>query len=65
MLVLTRKVGQKLVIDGSITVHVVAVEGNRGRLSITAPPGVPVDREEVHLARQKFPDISKKLANAK
>ena len=54
MLVLSRKVGEKLVIDGCITVQIVAVEGNKVRIGISAPPEVRVDREEVHLARQEF-----------
>ena len=54
MLVLTRKVGEKLIIDGCITVQIVAVDGNKVRIGITAPPDVRVDREEVHRARQEF-----------
>ena len=57
MLVLTRKVGEKVVVDGCITVTVVAVEGNKIRLGITAPPNVRVDREEIHRARQEFADV--------
>ncbi len=47
MLVLTRKVGEAIVIDGGIRVTVVAVNGNRVRIGVTAPPDVSVDREEV------------------
>lgn len=54
MLVLTRKIGEKLVIDGCITVQIVAIDGNKIRIGITAPPDVRVDREEVHRARQEF-----------
>ena len=48
MLVLTRKDGQAIVIDGQIRVTILAVSGNRVRLGITAPPGVQVNREEIH-----------------
>ena len=57
MLVLTRKVGEKIVIDGSITVTIVAIDGNKVRLGITAPPEVRVDREEIHRAREEFVDV--------
>jgi carbon storage regulator len=57
MLVLTRKVGEKVVIDGCITVTVVAVEGNKTRIGITAPPEVRVDREEIHRRRMEFADV--------
>jgi carbon storage regulator len=56
VLVLTRKAGEQIVIDGCITVTVVAIEGNKIRLGIAAPPEVPVDREEVHRRRMEFAD---------
>jgi carbon storage regulator len=54
MLVLTRRVGEEIVIDGSIRVMVVAVKGDKIRLGISAPPSVPVDRKEVHERRAEF-----------
>jgi carbon storage regulator len=57
MLVLSRKVGEQIVIDGCITVTVVAVDGNKIRLGITAPPEVRIDREEVHRHRMEFAEI--------
>ena len=48
MLVLSRKVGEKVVIAGDICVTVVAVQGNRVRLGITAPASTRVDRSEIH-----------------
>ena len=48
MLVLSRKVGEKVVITGDICVTVVAIQGNRVRLGITAPASVRVDRAEIH-----------------
>jgi carbon storage regulator len=47
MLVLSRRVGEEIVIDGTIRIRVVAVQGNRVRLGITAPADIPVHREEV------------------
>ena len=48
MLVLTRHVGEQLVIAGNIVVTVVCMEGNKVRLGIAAPKSVRVDRAEVH-----------------
>jgi carbon storage regulator len=48
MLVLSRKVGEKLVIDGSITVEVVKIQGNRVSLGIVAPADVKILRGELN-----------------
>jgi carbon storage regulator len=47
MLVLTRRAGEEIVIAGNIRVMVVAVNGQKVRLGITAPPAVPVARREL------------------
>jgi carbon storage regulator len=47
MLVLTRKVGERIVIDGSIVVEVLEVQGNRVRIGVQAPPEVPILRQEL------------------
>ncbi len=47
MLVLSRKVGDKLVIDGNITVEVVKIQGNRISLGIVAPQDVKILRGEL------------------
>ena len=47
MLVLSRKVGDKLVIDGNITVEVVKIQGNRISLGIVAPSNVKILRGEL------------------
>jgi carbon storage regulator len=54
MLVLTRRVGEEIVINGNIRVIVTAVNGEKVRLGIVAPPSVPVDRKEVHDRRAEF-----------
>jgi carbon storage regulator len=51
MLVLTRRVGEVIVIDEQIRVVVAAVKGDRVRLAICAPATVRVDRQEVHERR--------------
>ncbi len=52
MLVLTRRVGQEIVLDGRIRIRVTVVQGDRVRLGITAPGDVRVDRGEVHECRE-------------
>lgn len=47
MLVLTRKVGEEIVIDGHIRVSVAAIKGDRVRIAISAPPHIPVHRQEI------------------
>jgi carbon storage regulator len=47
MLVLSRNIGEQVVIGGQITVTVVAIRGAQVRLGITAPAHVPIRREEV------------------
>jgi carbon storage regulator len=54
MLVLTRKNGQEIVINGDIRITIVAVKGDRVRVGITAPPEVRVDRSEIHDRIREF-----------
>jgi len=51
MLVLSRRVGEEIVIAGDIHVTVVAIKGNQVRLGVTAPASVPVARLELLAAR--------------
>lgn len=48
MLVLTRKTGESIVINDDIKVVVLAMEGNKCRLGVVAPPAVSVHRQEVY-----------------
>ena len=50
MLVLSRKKQEQIVIDEDIFVTVVDVRGDKVRLGVDAPKGVPVHRKEVHTA---------------
>ena len=56
MLVLTRRPGEEIVVDGKIRITIVSVKGDRIRLGIDAPPSVAVDRKEVHERRRQFLD---------
>jgi carbon storage regulator len=50
MLVLARREGEAIVIDGGIVVTVLEIRGNQIRLGIEAPKGVPVWRKELVVA---------------
>jgi carbon storage regulator len=54
MLVLTRRLGEAIVINDHIVVRVIGIEKGKVRLGIDAPTEVPVDREEIHQRRQEF-----------
>ena len=58
MLVLSRRVGEEIIINENIRVTVVAVKGDRVRIGIVAPRDVTVDRSEVHERRMQFAPVT-------
>ena len=53
MLVLSRKNQEAIVINGEITVRIIAINGNTVRLGIEAPKEIPVLRSEVFVRTQE------------
>ncbi|HBO8904058.1 TPA: carbon storage regulator CsrA [Pseudomonas aeruginosa] len=56
MLILTRRVGETLMVGDDVTVTVLGVKGNQVRIGVNAPKEVAVHREEIYQRNQKEKD---------
>jgi len=53
MLILTRRIGETLIIGDDVNITVLGVKGNQVRLGINAPKDVSVHRQEIYLRIQQ------------
>ena len=61
MLILTRRIGETIIIGDDVNITILGVAGNQVRIGINAPKDTPVHREEIYnkIQREKDPELTK------
>jgi len=62
MLILTRRVGETVMIGNDVTFTVLGVKGNQVRVGVNAPKEVPVHREEIYERIRRETEAAKRAA---
>ena len=52
MLILSRKIGESLIIDGNIEVKILDIKAGTVRVGVYAPHDIIIDRQEIHERKQ-------------
>lgn len=60
MLILTRKIGETLMVGDEVQVTVLGVKGNQVRIGVNAPKEIAVHREEIHQRIQREKEAKSK-----
>jgi carbon storage regulator len=64
MLILTRRVGETLMVGDNVTVTVLGVKGNQVRIGVNAPKDVAVHREEIYDRIRKESEVDNAAAKS-
>ncbi len=64
MLILTRRVGETVMIGNEVTVTVLGVKGNQVRVGVNAPKDVAVHREEIYERIKREEDQESRVRDA-
>lgn len=59
MLILTRRIGETIIIGDGVHITILGIKGNQVRVGINAPQNLPVHREEIYYKIQKEKELEK------